>query len=106
MVVQGPLARSAEDVELALDVVAGPDVGEDAAWRLELPAPRHLRLSDYRVAVMPAIAWLPVDDEIGDAIERLASTLSRAEPGYRKRCPDLLAICGGTTRCTRLYSRS
>ena len=87
MVVQGPLARSAEDVELALDVVAGPDVGEDAAWRLELPAPRHLRLSDYRVAVMPAIAWLPVDDEIGDAIERLASTLSRAGARVQEALP-------------------
>ncbi len=87
MLVQGPLARSAEDVELALDVVAGPDVGEDAAWRLELPAPRHLRLSDYRVAVMPAIAWLPVDDEIGDAIERLASTLSRAGARVQEALP-------------------
>src|SRR6266849_7399534 len=35
MAVQGPLARSASDLELALDVIAGPVVGEDVAWRLE-----------------------------------------------------------------------
>ena len=31
---------------LGLDVVAGPDIGEEVAWRLELPKPRHERLSD------------------------------------------------------------
>ena len=44
----GPLARSADDLELALNVIAGPDVGLDAAWRLELPPARHARLSDFR----------------------------------------------------------
>ena len=38
MGVQGPLARSAEDLELALSVLAGPDVGEDVAWRVEAAA--------------------------------------------------------------------
>jgi amidase len=32
MGVQGPLARSAADLELALDVAVGPEVGEDVAW--------------------------------------------------------------------------
>ena len=36
MGVQGPIARSAEDLELALSVLAGPEVGEDVAWRVEL----------------------------------------------------------------------
>lgn len=64
MGVQGPLARSAEDLELGFDVAAGPDVGEDVAWRLEIPAARHALLSDFRVAIMPPVPWLPVDDEI------------------------------------------
>ena len=78
MAVQGPLSRSADDLELAMDVAAGPDAGEDVAWTLTLPPARHRRLGDYRVAVMPSIGWLPVDDEIGQALERLASTLGRA----------------------------
>ena len=40
MGVQGPLARSAVDMELLFDVVAGPGVGEDAGWRLDLPPAR------------------------------------------------------------------
>jgi amidase len=77
MGVQGPLARSADDLELALDVAAGPETGEDAAWRLSIPPARHERLPEFRVAVMPPIAWVPVDAEIAAALDGLASRLGR-----------------------------
>jgi amidase len=75
--VLGPLARSAGDLQLALDVVGGPDAGEDAAWRLEIPPARHARLADYRVAVLPRIPWLPLDSEIAAAHDELAAALGR-----------------------------
>jgi amidase len=88
MGVQGPLARSAEDLELALSVLAGPDVGEDVAWRVELPSARRERLADFRVAVLPPIPWLHVDGQLAGALEELASRLGRlgcavgqAQPG-------------------------
>ncbi len=77
MGVQGPLARSAADLELALDVIAGPIVGEDVAWRLELPAPRHTSLADFRVAILPRADWLPVDNEILAALDDLAARLRK-----------------------------
>jgi amidase len=77
MAVQGPLARSAEDLELALDVIAGPDVGEEVAWHLDLPGARYSDLADYRVGVMPLLEWLPVDDEIAGALDRLATRLGK-----------------------------
>jgi amidase len=76
--VQGPLARSAEDLELGLNVTAGPEVGEDVAWRLDLPAPRAERLADLRVAIMPRIGWLPVSVEILEAMDAFAAGLARA----------------------------
>src|SRR5262245_27769944 len=88
MGVQGPLARSAEDLELALSVLAGPDVGEDVAWRVELPPARHTRLADFRVAVLPPIAWLPVDDEISAAIDGLASRLGALGCTVKRTLPD------------------
>src|SRR5207245_11678915 len=69
MGVQGPLARSAEDLELALDVAAGAEVGEDVAWQITIPPARRDRLADFRVAVLPAIDWVPVDVEIAAALE-------------------------------------
>jgi amidase len=53
MGVLGPVARSADDLDLALDVLAGPDPARAVAWRLELPAPRATSTRDYRIA-----AWL------------------------------------------------
>jgi amidase len=49
--VVGPMGRSAADLHLGLDVLAGP-IGDDAvAWRLELPPPRNRgRVEGLRVA--------------------------------------------------------
>ena len=76
--VVGPMARSADDLELALDVLAGPTDERAVAWRLALPPPRHARLRDYRVA-----AWLddrdfPVDAEVGDRLRDAVEALRRA----------------------------
>ena len=76
MGVQGPMARSAEDLELALSVLAGPDVGEDVAWKVTLPPPRRDRLGDYRVAVLPPIPWHLVDEQIWAAQQDLAARLA------------------------------
>src|SRR4030095_1196500 len=71
MGVQGPMARSAEDLELALDVAAGADTGEEIGWHLALPPARRQRLADFRVALLPALDWVPVDTEIAAALDSL-----------------------------------
>lgn len=77
MAIQGPQARSAIDLELALDAIAGPDVGMDVGWKLRLPPPRHDRLADFRVAILPQQPWLAVDWQIMAALDRLAADLAR-----------------------------
>jgi len=71
------MARTVEDLELGLNILAGPNRWDYRAWRLELPPPRHSALKDYRVA-----AWLddpacPVEAEVrtllGNATQMLAS---------------------------------
>ena len=101
MAVQGPLARTAEDLALGLDVTSGPDVGEDVAWRLEIPNPRHTSLSDFRVAVMPQIEWLPVDSEILAAQEQLVEYLVAGGAKAAKTQP---ANFGDLRRHHRVYS--
>jgi amidase len=90
MGVQGPLARSAEDLELALEVAAGAEVGEDVGWRLALPPARHARLADFRVAVLPPISWLPLDAEIAAAVDGLAGRLGRLGVQVKTAQPDAL----------------
>jgi amidase len=90
MGVQGPMARSAEDLVLGLDVAAGPDTGEDVAWRLELPPARRERLADFRVAVLPPIDWAPVDGEVLAALDALASRLAKAGCQVKRVQPEML----------------
>ena len=47
--VNGPLARSADDLAFALDLLADPATAESIAYRLELPPPRATRLEDCRI---------------------------------------------------------
>jgi amidase len=76
--VVGPLAREVRDLELALQVTAGPEDDEALAYRLDLHPPRHERLADYRVLVMDSHPLAPVDGEIRASIARLAGTLRQA----------------------------
>ena len=72
----GPLARSADDLGLALDVLAGPDEAE-TALRYVLPPPRVDGLRGLRVAVWAAEPGQPTDPAITAALLDLAAMLER-----------------------------
>ena len=76
--VAGPMARTVEDLELGLDILAGPDDWHAPGFRLELPPPRHGRLSDYRVAVWLEEPSCPIDDVVREQLERAADALESA----------------------------
>lgn len=77
MNVLGPMARSADDLEIALGVVAGPDEIDSAGFTLQLPPPRKEHLPGFKVAVMMNDPSAPVDSEMQDSIQRLADFLAR-----------------------------
>jgi amidase len=76
--VVGPLARSADDLDLALGIMAGPDEIDAVGWRLRLPAPRKRRLQDHRVAIMLTAPEAEVDTEVQDRLQALADFLGMA----------------------------
>lgn len=52
LTVAGPLARSAEDLELALQILLNRDPLANKAWRVELPPARHDSLAPFRVLLL------------------------------------------------------
>ena len=79
LAVVGPMARTAADLALALEVVAGPDEArEGIGYRLVPPPPRHAKLSEYRVLVMSTHPLLPTGRDVRAAIDRLADRLGKA----------------------------
>jgi amidase len=77
--VLGPMARSAADLALALEVIAGPDEERAGiAYRLALPPARHDNLKAFRVLVIDTHPLVPTDSSVRTAIGRLADRLVKA----------------------------
>jgi amidase len=74
----GPLARSVDDLELALDVLAGPDDADAAAWSVRLPPPRRRELGEHRLLVWLDDEACPVDREVVATIRRALDALADA----------------------------
>jgi amidase len=76
--VVGPMARSAEDLDLALHALAAPDLLQRAAWRIELPPPRRRRLRDFRVAVWASSPLCRIDASVSELFDRAIDVILRA----------------------------
>lgn len=75
--VLGPLARSANDLALVLDVLVGQGNSEKIAFRSALPVARHHQLKNFRVLVLEAHPLQPASASIRGAIIRLSDRLRK-----------------------------
>src|SRR5579862_1379645 len=76
--VVGPMARHAEDLELAMQVLAAPDVLDATAWRVELAPPRHTRLGEFRVGVWTRSPFCEIDASIAQRFDVMIAALVKA----------------------------
>ncbi len=77
MAVAGPMARSAGDLALALDVLAGPDASDALGYKLALPPPRHADLRDFRVLLLDDHPLLPTSGSVRAALDAMADRLAK-----------------------------
>jgi amidase len=89
--VDGPLARSVDDVALMLSVLAGPD--ERCPLALETPGsrfnvPLDRDLTGVRIAFSPDLGGLPVDPRVRDVIRRAPGVLEQIGCEVEEACPD------------------
>lgn len=74
----GPLARSAEDLKLVMDIVGGADEIHQPGWKLELPHPQQKSFADYKIAVWADDTLAPVDQSIKDRVLKVAKLVEDA----------------------------
>jgi amidase len=77
LAVVGPMARSAGDLALALDVTAGPDDAEAVGYRLALQPSRHADLKSFRVLVIDQHPLLPTSQVVRSALDTFADGLRK-----------------------------
>ncbi|MCD0445169.1 amidase [Glycomyces sp. A-F 0318] len=98
LAVAGPMARSARDLELLLEVMAGPDpLTFGKAYGLALPPARHERLGDFRVLVVDGHPFMPTGSAVRAGVERVAEALVAGGARVERHSP-LLPDLGEAAR--------
>lgn len=98
--VVGPLARSADDLEVALDIMAGPDPDDGGFWKVALPKCEKTSLRQFRVAVKLSDPASDVDGEYADQLQALVDWLAKAGAKVKEAAPDI-----DTARLNDIYTR-
>ncbi|TVT30006.1 amidase [Amycolatopsis rhizosphaerae] len=102
LAVVGPMARSARDLALLLDVMAGPDpLTFGVAHQLKLPPARHERLSDFRVLVLDEHPLIPTGAAVREGVHRVADALVDGGARVERHSPLLPDL----TEAARLYTQ-
>lgn len=103
--VVGPMARSAQDIALALGVIAGPDEQrEGVGWRLVLPRPRHSELRDFRVLLIDTHPLGATAESIRTALAQLADRLGKEGATMARQSPMLPDLAEATRNYIRLLA--
>ena len=78
LAVAGPMARSADDLELGLGVLAGPEPPDSKASRWMLPTARRRALRDFRIGFILEDSAVPVAAETKAVLESAIRACERA----------------------------
>ncbi len=98
----GPMARSAVDLALLLDVIDDPDpIEAGVGYRLALPASRRPEFKGFRVLVLDHHPLMPVVANVGAALDTLAGDLAKKGVSIKRESP----LIPDLTASARLYMR-
>ncbi len=77
LAVVGPLARSAADLKLMFNLIAGPAPEDARAYAWKMPAPRKTKLQDYKIGYVLDDPFCPVHPDIRGAMSMTIQALRR-----------------------------
>jgi amidase len=107
LAVVGPMARTARDLTLLLDVMAGPDpLTLGVAYDLTLPPARHQRLRDFRVLVLDEHPLIPTGSAVRAGVHRVADALVDGGARVERHSPLLPDLTEAATLYTQLLISS
>ncbi|WP_227978913.1 amidase [Nocardia spumae] len=103
LAVVGPMARTARDLTLLLDVMAGPDpLTFGIAYDVALPPARHERPADFRVLVLDEHPMIATGSAVRAALDRVTDALIAAGARVERHSPLLPDLTEAATLYTQL----
>jgi amidase len=105
LAVVGPMARTARDLTLLLDVMAGPDpLTLGVAYSLSLPPARHELLRDFRVLVLDEHPFIATSSAVRAGVNRVADALADGGARVSRHSPLLPDLAEAATLYTQLLA--
>ena len=103
LAVVGPMARTARDLTVLLDVMAGPDpLTLGVAHKVTLPPPRHEELSDFRVLVLEEHPFIATGAAVRAGLNRVADALVASGARVERDSPLLPNLAEAASLYTQL----
>jgi amidase len=84
----GPLARSVDDLDLAIRIIAGPDGYEAEAPPMPIGPTPKLTAGDLRIAVVESNPLVQVSDDTAKVVQATARLLSKAGAKVKRAEPE------------------
>lgn len=78
LAVAGPMARTADDLQLLFDILAAPAPAMQPGWTVSLPQPPHQRIDPYRVLIWVDDPDCPIDAGMAELYRQLGQKLKAA----------------------------
>jgi len=92
LAVAGPMARSAEDLEAGLRILAGPEMPDAKALQWTLPKARHESLREYRIGYVLEDPATPVSAETKSVLEAAVRACEKAGAKVTEGWPEKLVF--------------
>ncbi|MCF8029249.1 MAG: amidase [Desulfobacteraceae bacterium] len=115
--VVGPLARSIDDISLAMDLLAAPEPAERRGRQICLPEPRRDNLRDLKIGLWMDDPVCPVDSSVGEVLQNAVDRLSAEKARIADKRPNvdfagshdcflsLLAAAMGARTADKLFNK-
>lgn len=89
LAVNGPLARSAEDLQLAMDVIVSPPSYQRKAIKIKLPDSRKSTLKEFKIGLWIDDSLYPPDNDVGNCLQKMVTELTKAGANLNDKKPDI-----------------
>jgi len=89
LLVGGPMARSAKDLVLVMDLITAPKCPLDRAWKINLPPARGKSLADFKIGVWLDDQTYPTDANVLDCLQKAVDELAKAGARIEYKRPDI-----------------